>query len=75
MMPMIDFISVPRERMKKFAEFKKRMEELTGAKIGAEENAIKIESKDSVEVLCYSKVVQAFGRGFDVEDAILLLDD
>lgn len=75
---MIDFIAIPRERMDDFDKLKKKLEEITGVEIEVsrdEKNTIKIEDEDSLNVVCCSQVVHAFGRGFDVEDALNLLDD
>jgi ribosomal RNA assembly protein len=75
---MIDFVSIPRERMDEIDKLKKKLEELTNVKIEVsrdEKNTLSIEDKDSLNVMCCSQVVQAFGRGFDVDTALNLLDD
>ncbi len=75
---MIDFVSIPHERIKKFDELKRKLEELIGTKIEvsrSEENAVRIEDDDSLKVMSCSRVVHAFGRGFDVDAALNLLDD
>jgi ribosomal RNA assembly protein len=75
---MIDFVAIPRERMDEIDKLKKKLEKLTDVKIEvsrSEENTIKIEDEDSLNVMRCSQVVHAFGRGFEVEDALNLLDD
>jgi ribosomal RNA assembly protein len=75
---MIEAISIPKERIRKFGRLKARLEELTGVKIevGREDyDTVSINDEDSLQVLLASKVVRAFGRGFDEETALNLLDD
>lgn len=72
---MIDFVTIPRERMRKFKELKKKLEELTSVKIDVDGNVIKIEAEDSLSVIQSSQVIHAFARGFDANTALTLLGD
>ncbi len=72
---MIDFVAIPRERMK-FLEKKsvKELEKLAEVKIKQNED-ISIESEDSIKIMRVKLVLKAFGRGFDFNDALNLLDE
>ena len=74
---MMDFVSIPEERMKILRANKKlidRLESLVDVKIRLGED-VEIDSDDSLLVMCVKRVIKAFGRGFNFEDALLLLDD
>jgi ribosomal RNA assembly protein len=72
---MIDFVAIPRERMK-FLEKKhvEGLEKLAEVKIKQNED-ISIESEDSIKIMRVKLVLKAFGRGFDFDDALNLLDE
>ena len=74
---MIDFIKIPEERMKKLRKnerFLKNLENLTECKIRINEE-IEIECEDPLKILRVKEVLKAFGRGFDFEDSLKLLDE
>lgn len=74
---MIDFISIPEQRMKLLKtnrKLVKRLEELGDVKIKLAED-ISIECEDPIRAICAKNVIKAFGRGFDFDDALYLLDD
>lgn len=74
---MFDFVSIPEKRMKILRRNKKligKLKDLVDVEITINDE-IKIEAEDSLLVMCVKRVIKAFGRGFDFEDALLLLDD
>jgi len=76
---MIEFISIPEERadiLKTNAKFVRKLEELANVKITFVEGTdIQIESDDSIQMMHAKDVIKAFGRGFEFENALCLLDD
>ncbi len=74
---MRDFIKIPEERIKilrKNEKFLKNLENLTECKIKVNEE-IEVECEDPLRVLRIKEVLKAFGRGFDFEDSLKLLDE
>lgn len=73
---MIDFVRIPEERLKifKYKDCKDQLEKLTGSKIGISEE-ISIELDNPIMLMRIKEVVQAFGRGFDIDVALNLLDE
>lgn len=71
---MIDFVAIPQLRLKALKKAKGRLEELTQLKIGFNDE-VSIEGDDSLTIFRMKEVVKAFGRGFDLDTAINLLDD
>lgn len=74
---MKDFVSIPEKRMKILRTDKKllkKLEELVDVEIALADE-VEIDGEDSLVVMCVKNVIKAFGRGFDFEDALLLLDD
>jgi len=74
---MIEYIRIPEERMKilnKYPKLKEKLENLSEAKIELGEDVV-IEIDDSIKMMRIKEVVKAFGRGFDMEDALNLLDE
>lgn len=74
---MIGFVAIPEERMKilrKEKKLVKKLEDLAGVKMKLAEN-VEIECEDSIKLMRIKSVIKAFGRGFDSEDALYLLDD
>lgn len=74
---MIDSVAIPEQRMKILKENKhlvKKLKDLADVKIRLGEN-VEIECEDSIQLMRVKTVVKAFGRGFDFEDALYLLDD
>jgi len=74
---MIDFIVIPEERMKilkKDEKWREQLKKLSDAKIKLNDE-ISIESEDTFQVLRLKEVMKAFGRGFDFDSALNLLDE
>jgi len=74
---MIDFVAIPELRMKKLRRSKgdiKKLKELADVKIKLGED-VSIECDDSIQLMRVKEVIKAFGRGFEFEDALYLLDD
>ncbi len=74
---MEEFISIPDERMKLLRadpRIKLKIEKLTGAKIKLEDDVI-IDSEDAILRNRIKEFFKAFGRGFDSETALTLLDE
>lgn len=71
---MIDFVAIPQIRLKALKKAESRLEDLTNLKIGFNDE-VSIEGDDSLDIFRMKEVVKAFGRGFDLDTAINLLDD
>jgi ribosomal RNA assembly protein len=74
---MIDFIRIPEERLKilkKEKKFKDRLEKFSNSKISFNED-VQIKAEDVLQLLRVKEAVKAFGRGFDFETALNLLDE
>lgn len=74
---MIDYIVIPEERMKILRRNKNFIEQLkkfTDSKIELNEE-ICIDCEDSIKTLRIKEVLKAFGRGFDFNTALNLLDE
>ena len=76
---MIDFVSIPEQRVKLLKtnrKIVKKLEGLANVKITfAEGEDIQIECEDPVQLMCVKNIIKAFGRSFAFEDALYLLDD
>ena len=73
---MIDYLKIPEIRLKilkKDEELREKIERETGTKISINED-LKIEG-ESFNIYQAKQILRAFGRGFDVEDCLKLLDD
>ena len=74
---MIDFVRIPEERLKTLRrdrKLKEQLEEFTESKIELDED-ISIECEDPLKISRIKMVLQAFGRGFDFDTALNLLDE
>lgn len=74
---MIDFVAIPKERINILKNDRKtveRLENLSESKIKLNEEVL-IECDDVLRILRIKEVIKAFGRGFDFEDALNLLDE
>jgi len=73
---MIELVSIPEERLKAMrrGKFKNLLEKFTETKIELGDD-ISIESDDPLKILRIKMVLQAFGRGFDFDTAMNLLDE
>lgn len=73
---MKDFIKIPNKReliLRKNKKLKEKIEELTKTKIGFNDE-ISIEG-ESLDVYQAKHILKAFGRGFDIDDCLYLLED
>ncbi len=74
---MIDYISIPKERidiLKKNKNFLESIEKMCNAKIDLNDEVM-ISCDDAIMLLRLKNVFKAFGRGFDVNDSLKLLDE
>lgn len=74
---MIEYILIPEERMRKLknnGKWKTELKRFSDVKIKLNEGVI-IEGDNSIQVLRLKEVIKAFGRGFEFNDALDLLDE
>lgn len=74
---MIRFVAIPQERLKILLSEKdslENLEQLSNSKIICDEE-VSIECEDPLMTIRVEEVIKAFGRGFDLEDALDLLDE
>ena len=74
---MIDFVRIPEKRLKFLKENKKlikQLEDLAEVKIELNEE-VSIETEDSLKLLRIKEIIKAFGRGFEFDVALNLLDE
>ncbi len=74
---MKEFVRIPEERIKVLRRNKKFLEELerlADCKIRINEE-VEIECEDALKALRVKDVIKAFGRGFEFEDCLKLLDE
>jgi len=74
---MIDLVRIPEERLKilkRDKKLKEQLERFTESKIQLNED-VEIDCDDPLKVLRIKMVIQAFGRGFDFDTALNLLDE
>jgi ribosomal RNA assembly protein len=74
---MIDFVRIPEERLKilkKERKLKDQLERFSDSKISFDEY-VQIDTEDALQLLRVKEVIKAFGRGFDFETALNLLDE
>jgi ribosomal RNA assembly protein len=74
---MIDFIAIPEERMKllkRDEKWKEQLRKFSDAKVELNDE-VSIESEDPFQVLRLKEVFKAFGRGFDFNTALNMLDE
>jgi len=73
---MIEVIKIPEERLKIFKSkgYENQLENLTNSKIDVNDD-IFIESEDPIMAMRIKEAVKAFGRGFDFDIALNLLDE
>jgi ribosomal RNA assembly protein len=77
MVEVIEYISIPEERIKLLRKNKKWIEELKSL-CGTDLNLnqeVEIKCNDPLTMLRVKEVIKAFGRGFSFDDSLLLLDD
>ena len=74
---MIGYLSIPEERMrllKKDRRWEGQLKKFSDAKVNLDDD-IEIEGEDPINLIRVKLVFQAFGRGFDFDDALSLLDE
>jgi len=74
---MIEFVSIPKERigiLKANKNYVEKLEKLSEIKIGLNDE-VSIDCDDPLKILRVKEVIRAFGRGFDFEDSLNLLDE
>jgi len=76
---MIEFVLIPEERLKIFRDkrllYTRRLRDFLDVKMWAADNVVEIEGEDAMTVMRAKEIVRAFGRGFDWNDALDLVDD
>jgi ribosomal RNA assembly protein len=75
---MTEFVLIPEERMKilenKRLEYNRKIRNFFDVKISIGDE-VEIDGEDSLAVMRTKEIVKAFGRGFDFEDALDLVDE
>jgi len=71
---MRDFVMIPRERIKLLRNKKGELEKILPVKIRTNEE-VTLESEDPSTLMSVKKVIEAFGRGFNLDTAMNLLDE
>lgn len=74
---MIEFVAIPEERLKilrRDTRWREQFEKLSNVKIQINDE-VSIEGDDPIETLRAKEVIRAFGRGFEFNDALNLLDE
>jgi len=73
------YVKIPEERLRLLEKNKEMIEKIQkelNVKIGiSKEDGISIEGDDGLKLMKAEQIIVAFGRGFDPETALLLLDD
>lgn len=75
---MIDFVTIPEDRIKLLKDnsslYNRKLRNFFDVKISTNDE-VEIDGEDSFEVMRTKEVVKAFGRGFEFEDALDLVDE
>ncbi len=75
---MIEFVAIPEERMQILREnqiaYNRKLGDFFDVKFSANEE-VAIEGEDSLIVMRTKEIIRAFGRGFDFDDALNLVDE
>ncbi len=75
---MIEFVVIPEERMRLLREsrlvFNRKLRDFFDVKISVNDE-VEIEGDEPLTVMRTKEVMKAFGRGFDFEDALDLVDE
>lgn len=74
---MIDFVAIPEERMKilsKDTKWEEKLKKFLEVKVEVNED-IRIEGEDPIHVLRAKEIFKAFGRGFDFDSSLDLVDE
>lgn len=74
---MIEYIAIPEERIRVLRRDKTledKLKQFVDVKIEVNDD-VKIESDDTIKLLRVKEVIKAFGRGFDVDTSLSLIDE
>jgi ribosomal RNA assembly protein len=75
---MIDFVNIPDQRAKILREnrlaYNRKIRDFLDVKISVKDD-VEVEGEDALVVMRAKEVVRAFGRGFDWEDALDMVDE
>lgn len=71
---MIDFLRIPEKRLKIFNNYVEELEKIAGCEIKINDE-ISIETENPILLMRTKEVIKAFGRGFDFDVALSLLDE
>lgn len=75
---MMEFVAIPEDRMKILREnilvYNRKLRNFLDVKISVNED-VEIDGEDALAVMRVKEIVRAFGRGFEFEDALLLVDE
>ena len=79
MIKMRYYIKIPKERIrllrKDGEKVKNHFEKISGVKLSVEDNEVSFETDNSLLAYSLKQVLLAFARGFDMDDALNLLDE
>lgn len=74
----MEFVAIPEDRMKILREnilvYNRKLGDFLDVKVSLNED-VEIDGEDALAVMRAKEVVRAFGRGFEFEDALLLVDE
>lgn len=75
---MMEFVAIPEDRIKILREnilvYNRKLRSFLDVKVSLNED-VEIDGEDALAVMRAKEVVRAFGRGFEFEDALLLVDE
>lgn len=74
----MEFVAIPEDRMKILREnilvYNRKLRSFLDVKVSLNED-VEIDGVDALAVMRTKEIVRAFGRGFEFEDALLLVDE
>lgn len=75
---MMEFVAIPEDRIKILREnilvYNRKLRSFLDVKVSLNED-VEIDGVDALAVMRTKEIVRAFGRGFEFEDALLLVDE
>lgn len=76
---MIDFVAIPEDRLRTLREgklvFNRKLRDFLDVKFSVAEEDVEIEGEDPLAVMRTKDIIKAYGRGFEFEDALDLVDE
>lgn len=76
---MNEFVTIPEDRMKILKEkrivYMRRLRDYINVELWLTENDVEVRGDDPMQVIRAKEVVRAFGRGFNFEDALNMVDE